>query len=276
MEAEAISRSGTAAGGTIESRGRLVDAAGRGRGRFTQRMSLVAGLPLALVEIDVRLDEPVTGPVFESHVASRFAWHENEDVELRRSLHLQSVVTERTRFTAPHFIEIVPGSGRPGDTVAILTGGLPWHQLSSPHVLDAILLCGGRTATGRLAVGLGLERPWDAAVELAAGGLPTPGLAVPANVRLTVEPPAAGDSPASLRVGLVESMGRAGEVRIDWARDVVRGAVVDPFGHPLPDVAVAVAGRSTTIPLARYQWLQLAIEFAPVGDDPARLPGASS
>jgi hypothetical protein len=263
MEAEAISRAGSAADGTIESRGRLVDAAGRGVGRFTQRLSLVAGLPLALIDIDVRLDEPVTGPVFESHVASRFAWHENEDVEIRRSLHLQSIVTERTRFPAPHFIEIAPEAGRgAGGGVAILTAGLPWHLRSSPHVLDAILLAGGREAACRLAVGVGLERPWDAAIELAAGVIPTTGLAVPANVRLTVDPPQAGDLPTILRVGLVESVGRAGDVRIEWADELSRAGAVDSLGHPLTDVAVTVAGRTTTVRLERYQWLQLVLEFA--------------
>ncbi|MFM7138474.1 MAG: hypothetical protein ACKO1M_15640 [Planctomycetota bacterium] len=260
MEADAIARSGPVAGGTIESRGRLVDAAGRGCGRFAQRMSLVEGLPLALLEIEVRLDEPVTGPVFESHVAARFAWHENEDVAIRRSLHLQSIVTERTRFTAPHFIEIAPKAG--GGGVAILTAGLPWHLLSSPHVLDAILLAGGREAACRLAVGVGLERPWDAAVELAAGDIPTSGPALPANVRLSVDPPQAGDPPTILRAGLVESAGRPGEVRIEWVGDLVRAEAVDSLGHPLPDVAVTISGQATVVRLERYQWVQLVLEFA--------------
>lgn len=263
MHADTISRAGSAAGGMIESRGRLVDAAGRGRGRFTQRMSLAEGLPLALIEIEVSLDEPVTGPVFEAHVASRFAWHENEDVEIRRSLHLQSIVTDRTRFTAPHFIEIAPESGRGvGGGVAILTAGLPWHLLSSPHVLDTIVLAGGREVACRLAVGIGLERPWDAAVELAAGEMPTPGFTLPANVRLSVDPPQAGDPPTILRAGLIESAGRAGEVLVEWADDLVRAAAVDSHGHPLPDVAVTVSGRTTSVRLERYQWLQLVLEFA--------------
>jgi hypothetical protein len=263
MEADAIAREGGPAGGVIESRGRFVDSAGRGRGRFTQRMSLVAGLPLALIEIDVRLDEPVTGPVFEAHVAARFAWHENEDVEIRRSLHLQSIVTERTRFTAPHFIELAPEAGRAGGGgVAILTAGLPYHLLSSPHVLDAILLAGGRAVTCRLAVGIGLERPWDAAVELAAGHTPTAGIAGPANVRLAVDPPVAGDPPTILRVGLIESAGLGGEVRIEWTGDLLRAEAVDALGHPQPDVVIAVSGRTTTLRLERYQWLQLVLEFA--------------
>jgi hypothetical protein len=129
-------------------------------------------------------------------------------------------------------------------------------------VLDAILLAGGREAACRLAVGIGLERPWDAAVELAAGEIPTAGPAVPANVRLTADPPREGDPPTILRAGLVESAGRAGEVRIEWAGEVVRAAAVDPLGHPLPDVPITVAGRTTTVRLERYQWLQLVLEFA--------------
>jgi alpha-mannosidase len=275
MEADTITRAGSATTGGIESRGRLVDAAGRVRGRFTQRMQLVEGLPLATLELEVRLEEPVTGPLFEAHVASRFAWHENEDVEVRRSLHLQSIVTERTRFTAPHFVELVPEASRAGGAVAILTGGLPWHLRSSPHVLDTILLGGGREVTCRLAVGIGLERPWDMALELAAGGLPTAGLAVPANVRLTIDPPAVGspprlpDQPTMLRAGLVESAGRAGEVRIEWARQVLRAAAVDLLGVPRPDVAVTVAGRTTAVRLERYQWLGLAVEFPPPASDTA-------
>lgn len=270
MEADSILRHGTAAGGRIESRGRLVAADGRPVGRFLQTVALLPGLPLAVLEIELDLDQPLAGPLFERHVACRFAWHENEEVELRRSLHLQSIVTERTRFTAPHFIEIVPQAARPagGDAVAILTGGLPWHVRSSPHVVDSVVLAEGRAARRRLALGIGLERPWDAAVALAAGGQPGVGPRLPANVRLAVE--AAGpDSPGRLHVGVVESAGQAGKVRIDWGGEVTRAAAVDFAGQPRPDVHVAVEGRSTTLVLGRYQWIQLVVELAapasPVG-----------
>ena len=114
-------------------------------------------------------------------------------------------------------------------------------------------------------MGIGLERPWDAAVELAAGHTPTPGIVLPANVRLAVDPPAAGDPPTILRAGLIESAGRAGEVRIEWAAAIERAEAVDPLGWPRPDVAVAVSGRTTTLRLERYQWLQLVVEFAGAG-----------
>ena len=85
---------------------------------------------------------------------------------------------------------------------------------------------------------------------------------MPPNVRLAVDPPVAGDPPTILRVGLIESAGLGGEVRIEWAGDLLRAAAVDAFGHPQPDVVVTVSGRTTTLRLERYQWLQLVLEFA--------------
>ncbi len=266
MEAERIDREGGLGDGAIVSQGRLVDASGKPAGTFRQRMTLVPGMALAMLEIDVTLPQPLPGPLFESHVASRFAWHENEDVEIFRSLHLQSVATERTRFTAPHFIEIVPSLARTGPGsggVMILTGGLPWHVRSSDHVLDCVLAGRGAvTASVRLAVGLGVERPWDAAITVAAGGVPGAPVAVPGNVRLGAGPPGfAGERSESLCVRVFESAGRAGDIRIEWSRSVVRAVALDFEGRPLPDVPVAVDGHATVVFLDRYQWLSLALEF---------------
>jgi len=264
MQADAVARVKTAAGDDcIESRGRLLAADGGGVGGFVQRMTLVPGLPLAVLDLEVWLDRALSGPLLEEHVACRFAWHENEDVEIFRSLHTQAVLTERTRFTAPHFIAI-RGSGRGADAddVAILTGGLPWHIRSSPHVLDAILLgAGGTTATRRLAVGIGLERPWDEALRLLAEAAPAL-MATPANVRLApvaIGPDGAGGVRAV--VDLIEAAGRAGQVRVEWARPprVARGC--DFAGRPRDDVTVAIEGRSTVVSLRRHEWLRLHLEF---------------
>jgi hypothetical protein len=266
MEADRIDREGGLADGSLVSHGRLVDAAGKQAGAFRQSMTLVPGSPLAMLEIDVTMPQALSGPLYESHVASRFAWHENEDVEIWRSLHLQSVATERTRFTAPHFIEIVPSHSRTGPGsggVMILTGGLPWHVRSSDHVLDCVLAGPGSvTASARMAVGIGIERPWDAAIAVAAGSTPGSCVAAPANVRVAAGPPGlAGGRPGSVCVSLIESAGRAGDVRIAWNRPVARAAAVDLAGQPLPDVRVAVDGRATVVFLNRYQWLHLVLEF---------------
>jgi len=253
---------------SLVSRGRLVAADGGVAARFSQIVSLVEGMPLAVLDIEVELERPLAGSLLDSHVAARFAWHENEHVEIRRSLLTQSVATERTRFTAPHFIEIVPEGTRvdlAADAVTILTGGLPWHLLSTPHVLDSLVAGGsvGRISR-RLAVGLGLRRPWDSALALAAGtplGVAIPGL--PENVRLTVAELVTTDGQLTAgRFGLLESAGVGGEVTIDWGRPVARATVVDFTGGPRTEPAVAIDGTRTVVSLERYQWLQLDLGFA--------------
>ncbi|MCE9630726.1 MAG: hypothetical protein K8S94_08460 [Planctomycetia bacterium] len=252
----------------IVSRGRLIDADGGTAARFTQRLALADALPLAVIDVEIRLERPLAGPLFENHVAARFAWHENEDIEMRRSLHTQSIATERVRFTAPHFIEVVSGHSRldaGADTLTILTGGASWHLLTLPHVLDTILAGGAAAVIARrFAVGVGIARPWDAALALLADAPLTAGLpAAPANVRVTVHGTRfAQGLLVGARVGLLEAAGRGGEVRVDWGREVASAVVVDLDGAPRSDVTVAIEGRCTVGSLERYQWLHLDLEFA--------------
>jgi len=274
MQADAIVRGRTASGGDgLVATGRLVAAGERQAGTFRQGMSLVEGLPLAVLDIEIVPAAGFTGGCYDAHACARFAWNENEAVEVRRSLHGQSIVTERSRFTAPHFIELLGGGGMRAaasddrDAAAILTGGLPWHMLSSPHVLDSILsasgAAGGATITRRLAVGLGLERPWDLAIDLLAGvPLGPPPVVLPAGVRLVsaAAPQGAAES-ARVRLGIVESAGRAGPVRIEWAVPVARATAVDLRGEPRDDSEVAIEGRAVVASLRRYEWLQLELEF---------------
>ncbi len=275
MQADSIERV-AAAGGRgeqIVSRGRLVSGQHRLEGSFTQRVELVSGLPLALIDIDVQLTNRPQGPLFEHHAACRFAWNENDDVDVHRSLHTQSVATERGRFTAPWFIEL--GSpNEPDSRLSILTGGLPWHARTIPHMLDSILPHPmPTTAPCRLAVGIGLERPWDLAAAVLADMPPLaiqtaatqPG--VPANIRLTegsVQHEAG--QLVSARVGLLESAGRSGEVRLEWASEVARASVCGPGGQRLSAAGstadgVTIDGRGIILYLRRYQWLHLEVEF---------------
>lgn len=166
MVADRIVREGPA---SIVSTGRLVDAEGREVGGFTQRISLVPARPLAVLDIDLTVPrQGVAGPVFEAYAACRFAWNENDDIDLCRSLHAEPIVTERSRFTAPHFLALKNVAAR-ADDVFIATGGLPWSLRSAPHMLDLVLLAGSRQAGAlRLAVGLGIESPREVALALMA------------------------------------------------------------------------------------------------------------
>ena len=282
VQADSIERLPAAAGRgeAIESRGRLLTAQRVEMGSFTQRIELVDGLPLALLDITVRLIKPLRPPLLEHHAACRFAWNENEDVDIRRSLHTQAITTERGRFTAPWFIEVGGSDDRDG-RVAILTGGLPWHLRSSPHMLDSILpietpiqpTASEQQAVSRLAVGIGLDRPWDVAAALMADATPAALRAaavqpwVSGNVRLTVGPVRhEGDRLVAARIGLLESAGRAGEVRLEWAAEVASAIPCSATGRSLSGDGstadgVAIDGRAVTLFLKRYQWRHLDVEF---------------
>ncbi|MFM9058980.1 MAG: hypothetical protein ACKOSQ_07650 [Planctomycetaceae bacterium] len=266
MVADVIERGSTASGvAGLVSRGRLLRADGRAAGTFVQGLALVPGRPLVTIDVEVRCDGRAGGLLADHHVACRFAWHENEDIDVRRGIHGQAVTTERTRFTAPHFVELVPAGARgvPGEAATILTGGLPWHVRSTPHVLDTILAGPAGAAMRRLAVGIGLERPWDAALEFLAGAppgsMPRPG---PANVRVTVRDVEVRDGRvARARIGILESAGSAGQVRLEWARDVTAAAAREYDGRPRPGTAVAIEGRAIVVSLAAYEWLAIDLEF---------------
>jgi len=164
MKAERIDREAAA---SIVSRGRFVAASGAVLGAFRQRLTLLDGRPLIRLDIECTLERPIVGPLFEAYLACRFAWNENDDVDLRRSLHGESVVTERTRFTAPHFMELEPAGERSRhDRVLIATGGLPFHVRSTPHTVDSILTAAdGRAVSRRFVLGLGIVAPRPVALE---------------------------------------------------------------------------------------------------------------
>ncbi len=257
---------------TILSRGTIRDPKGLQMGNFTQRVELIPGLPLARIEIDVSLASPSSGASLENHLACRFAWNENDDIELRRSLQSQSIATERTLFTAPHSITLCHGGKSATETdITILTGGLPWHVRSSPHVIDSLLLAGdGVRGTFCLAVGVGLARPWNLALDLLASGVidatpPTPRGPTTAsgNVRLTWQGPVLdGGRAVGVRVGLLESEGRSGDVTVDWGFEVAAARVCDAVGRPVTGPEISVNGQTTTTHLRRYGWLLIDLLYA--------------
>ena len=139
-------------------------------------------------------------------------------------------------------------------------------------MLDSILPSSPAHSTCQVAVGVGLHRPWDAALCL-LGAVPTAlwqhsiGLtAVPSNVRMTAGPVRfAGERLVAARIGLLESAGRSGEVRVVWGADVARVRRCDALGQadaPAGDAdGVAIDGRTTVVSLGRYEWLHLDVEF---------------
>jgi hypothetical protein len=75
-----------------------------------------------------------------------------------------------------------------------------------------------------------------------------------------------GERLVAARIGLLESAGRAGEVRLEWAADVARAVPCDASGRSLDGDgstadSVTVDGRGITLFLKRYQWRHLEVEF---------------
>jgi alpha-mannosidase len=107
--------------GEITSRGRLLDPAGRRLAGFVQRMQLSLGSRVVGLEIELDAAEPLAADPWNSYFASRFAWADRS-AELRRSVHLQSHLTQARRIEAPHFIEIEAADGR-----TACSRRLPYH-----------------------------------------------------------------------------------------------------------------------------------------------------
>jgi hypothetical protein len=89
-------------------------------------------------------------------------------------------------------------------------------------------------------------------------------------VRLTVGPVRQeGGRVVAARIGLLESAGHAGEVRLNCAAEVARAVPCDAAGRQLSDRVdhasavdgVKIDGRSITLDLKRYQWRHLDLEF---------------
>jgi len=299
------------------SRGRLCDAGGRSLGRFLQRVTLLPGLPLAEIEIEIELSEPIRplepgqepNAWFERYAACRFAWNENDPVELFRGLHTQAVQTERTIFASPFFLELREGSGtlaaasrwteNEKSGVTILPLGLSWHVRSSPHMLDTLLLAAGeRVCIRRLAVGLGIERPWELAAGLLAqrrsagdsGGSPSgeippsdgPGASgITDGVPLRVDPPARltggeglveGGRSVGLRLGVLATGAAAARPRLFSAVPLQSAHVVDAAGRRLRDLEISGGGKAASevvVPLDRHEWALVEIRWkSPVVGEP--------
>lgn len=263
MTADAIERFERPDGATgIESRGRLV-ADGHAKGTFTQRVWLSPTQPIATVELALDLASPIPSPAegagwFDHYAACRFAWNENDDVELFRSLHTQSVATERTTFFSDWFIELRTDV----DPCAILTAGLPWHVRSSPHMLDTLLAGAGQSAArSRLAIGLGLPEPWSASLDLLAplAGR-TAGITASPAARITGgEGVVEGGSTVGLRIGVLESHGRTGLVRLSAPVPIIEAWRTDARGHR--DRPLAIEDGFATIDLGRYEWAMIELRF---------------
>lgn len=277
MVADAIDRQEQA----ITSEGRLIDAAGETLAQFRQQVSLVPGLPAAMLEIAVELTAAAaalatTDDPWSRFLACRFAWNENDFCDVFRCLQSQLIATQRQRLCSPWLLVLAseggglgrgrgPEAGEVTTNLQLFCDGLPWHLRSSPHTLDTLLATSlqPQRLEARLALGIDLagatERAisWTAGRSLAVPPLPLP---LPAGVRLTAaENLSEPSGRRGLRLQLLETVGEAQPLRFDWSRPIAEARRAG--GDPAAEGDVAIVGTALEYRLARREWLDLEIWF---------------
>lgn len=285
MVADRIGRWADAPGDGIESEGRLVDKDKATVGRFRQRMILPQGSAIVWMDIELELTSPLSGSLLENYAACRFAWNENDPVDLSRSIHTVAVPSERTTLHAEHFIELeVDDLRRTGSPqqISIFPLGLPWHVRSHAHMLDTILLP-PTVSSGRfqLAIGAGRERPWEDAIRLMAAAETADGeaalggilsaavvaspISVDGAVRITGgEPVREQDRMTGLRCGLLESAGRRQQARLRLSRRPLAAWRTNAEGRR--GAELMLEDGQVLVPLAAHEWAFIELAFvSPAG-----------
>jgi hypothetical protein len=291
MVADTVGRCEDSPHDTLKSTGRLVDAQGTVVGRFSQRITLPAEASLIWLDIDLQLDEVLSGNPLENYAACRFAWSENDAVDLSRSIHTQSVPSERNVIMAEHFVELAIDDMRRGSEpqrLQIFPLGLPWHVRSHSHMLDTLLLPpGSSSGQFQLVLGVGRERPWDDAIRLMAasesGGAegafasiarpPEEGVALDGSARLTPGSMITeNDQVVGLRCGLLESAGRRHQARMRFPRTPVAAWRCSADGKR--GSSLTIEDGTVVMSLASYEWAFVEVRFvaedtplASAGDD---------
>ncbi len=278
MVADTIGRCEASPSDTLKSTGRLVDAQGAVVGRFSQRITLPAESTLIWLEIDLQLDEVLAGNPLENYAACRFAWSENDSVDLSRSIHTQSVASERNVLLATHFVELAIDDMRRGSApqrLQIYPMGLPWHVRSHSHMLDTVLLPpGSASGSFQLALGVGRERPWDDSLLLmsspedggAEGALAAvargsdASLAVDGSARLTVGSLITDkDQVVGIRCGLLESAGRRQQAKLRFPCTPLAAWRCSADGKR--GSSLTIENESVVVSLASYEWAYVEVRF---------------
>jgi alpha-mannosidase len=240
--------------------------------RFRQTYRLVRGQAVVRVEVsiyDIRPGalDPRANP-WQSYLASRFAWPDSRSV-LSRGLGTLAESTRSARPESPYFVEI---HGR-RQRVAILTGGLPFHQRVGQRMLDTLLI----TATEQersfvFGIGVDLANPFLAALDLmtpvAMIDRPGPPRNGPAgwlfhldarNVVITSIGPL-GAGRRGVRMHVFESAGRYTRAQLRCPRNIAEARLTDFLGQRL--ATLDTQGDTVKLDLAPREITQLEIEFA--------------
>jgi alpha-mannosidase len=250
----------------ITARGRLVDYEGRKVAGFIQRTQLPRSSRTIRLEIELDVSEEPRADPWSSYYCARFAWSDFA-AAIHRSVAWGRNPTEATRLEAPHFVEIHEEKAR----LAILTGGLPYHQLIGGRMLDSLLIVRGETRRKfRLGIAVDAANPLAAALDLFEPPVIHKEVAPPPAVGPTSwffhldaknviathwEPLLEEDRMAGVRVRMLETLGRPTRVRLGAFRPFVAARQLDLAGGPLLESRID-DGRAV-VELAAHEWAVL-------------------
>jgi alpha-mannosidase len=245
----------------ITASGRLCDVNGEVLGEFTQRFQITRGSRILVVEIELTPRTALLDDPWESYFACRFAWAD-EAALLRGGARWQSQEMERKRIEAPLFVDIESGTQH----TTVLSGGLPYHRRISPKQLDTLLLAAGEQAAEfRLGVGVDLPSAPRAALDFLAGPAPAVATGSPPgsgwffhldakNVLATCWQPLAAPQ-RGFQVRLLETEGRAANVRVQAIRPLESAYLVDGQGEPIRELKID--GGAAEVHLHAYQFAEV-------------------
>lgn len=254
--------------GEFTSKGRLVDDDGQVYAKFIQKTRLWTGSRVLELEISLEVIEQPKADPWNSYYACRWAWPD-ETMDIYRSVHETSQLTNAKKLEAPHFIEI----GDEKIRTTLLTGGHAFHLRAGHRMLDTLLAVRGDTIIGSQ-LGIGIDVPcaamaarqitdFGSAVDSVECVLAQPGNAsgwlIYVDVRTVIvtaiEAVIRGERVVGARLRLLETVGLAGPVNVAAFREFTSARRVRFSGEPEEELEIK-QGRAI-VHLAGYDWAEI-------------------
>lgn len=261
--------------GAVETVGELMDtSAGKTLGTFRQLVRIWRGRPVAEVEIELGLPKAPEGDPWTNYVGLRFAWNDANQSLTRSLQETACLVQDESRFESPSYLELASESER----TTILTGGLSFHRLTGPRMLDTLLVTEGESQRRfRFAVAVDQPYPLQAALdwELPATAVPvvngpphaaTTGWFFHVNARnvqlrrvLPLRGEAARDGASGCIVRLQETEGQNRNFRLECCRIPTSARQVDLDGGNLHTFSIEQG--AVLVSMAPYELCDVELRF---------------
>jgi len=256
--------------GELVSRGRLLDKEGKELAKFRQVLRLWRGSRFLSIDLTLEPNEVPKADPWNSYYAMRLAWND-EAGDVFVGTPAGRLPTNAKKLEAPLFVETRWGE----KNMVLLAGGLPLHLRCGLRMLDTLLQVKGESRQNfRLAVGLDVEQPYQAALNFLApapvvsdaGRMPTAGASSwlfhldRKNVLVTSwEPLSDGDRLTGLRIRIQELAGREGAAKLRCFRAPGKAQKTNFLGQPSADLTVT--DDAVEIPLQAYEWAQVELAW---------------